>query len=76
MLQEKKLVNLFDYIPPHKSENNDTFILVFYFHCNQLKPIWLLVFYQPKKEREGFPHSPQSFEEHPPTTSDSALSFP
>lgn len=40
-------------MPPHKSEN-DIFMLVFYFRCYQLKPIWLLlVLYLLKKRGKG-----------------------
>ena len=54
----------------------DIFTLVFYFHFLQLKPIWLLVFYLPKKKGEALPPSPQPFEEHSSASSNSALSFP
>lgn len=57
------------FMVPHKSEN-DIFTLGFYFRCYRLKPIWLIVFYLPKKwAREGFPRSPESFEEQSSTKS-------
>lgn len=50
--RKKKSVNLYDYAASQVWEY-DIFTLGFYFHCYQLKPIWLLVFHLPTRKRGG-----------------------
>lgn len=55
MLQKKKISKSFWLYTASQVWEYDIFTLVFYFHCYQLRPIWLLVFYLLKKKGEEFP---------------------